>query len=149
MPTRPAHPQNKNVAHESDHPHGAPSILLAEDDDEMRRLLTSALRHAGYRVIECEDGLSLVDHVRSIEKATTGSAMDLIISDIWLPGMTALELLEGMPRRGTLPPIILITAFGSATMHSRAAKVGAVAMFDKPFDIEDLLRRVRELVPLR
>jgi CheY-like chemotaxis protein len=133
----------------SPNPQPGPSVLLAEDDSEMRRLLATALQQSGYRVIECQDGVSLTWRLREIEQRNTGNAFDLIISDIWMPGITALEVLEGMRRRKTLPPVILITAFGDALTHSRARRVGAVAMFDKPFALEELLDRVRELAPPR
>lgn len=123
------------------------SVLLAEDDDEMRSLLTSALRRNGYRVVECSSGIALVDRLRALEREVSGEAFDLVISDIWMPGATALEIIEGIHEHDALPPVILITAFGDATTHARAEALGAAAMFDKPFDIDDLLAKARELAP--
>jgi CheY-like chemotaxis protein len=124
-------------------------VLLAEDDGEMRRMLAAALRQGGYGVIECEDGISLVERLRAFERDSSSGTFDLIISDIWMPGITALEVLEGMHDREILPPVILITAFGGASAHARAARAGAAAMFDKPFDIAELLVKARQLAPPR
>jgi DNA-binding response OmpR family regulator len=124
-----------------------PVVLLAEDDGEMRRLLVTALRRKGYRLIECADGISFVEQLRTTEERPSPDHVDLIISDIWMPGLTALEALEGLQRREDLPPMILITAFGDSSTHARARQLGAVATFDKPFDVEELLARAAELVP--
>ena len=73
---------------------------------------------------------------------TTG--FDLIISDIRMPGITGIEVLEGLHAHENCPPMILITAFGDKETHAQAHRLGAAAIFDKPFDIEDLLANVRE-----
>jgi len=130
-----------------DLPRRCPSVLLAEDDDEMRKLLAGALRQTGYHVIECADGMNLLHHLRDIEQDEATVVVDLIISDIWMPGVTAVEILEGLHRRDALPPFILITAFGDSTTHARAQELGAVAMLDKPFDIGHLVERARQIAP--
>lgn len=141
--------QRKRASSRSARSEHGPSVLLAEDDGEMRRLLATALRWSGYQVIECEDGVSLTWRLREIEHRDAADAFDLIISDIWMPGITALEVLEGMHDREMLPPVILITAFGDASTHARAEHIGVVALFDKPFEIDELLGTVRELTPPR
>lgn len=125
----------------------SPQILLAEDDREMRVLLAAALRHAGYGVIECSDGVELLEHLGSyILPGKEHEAVDLVISDIRMPGVTGLEILEGLSRRGDFPPFILITAFGDVETHAIAEHCGALAMFDKPFDVDDLVDKVRKVV---
>jgi len=124
-----------------------PRILLAEDDYDMRKLLTWSLRRSGYEVIECPDGVHLLDHVRTFFPPAEPEDLDLIISDIRMPGVTGLEVLEGTREYKEFPPIILITAFGDEETHDQARRLGAAAMFDKPFDIDELLAKVREIVP--
>jgi DNA-binding response OmpR family regulator len=127
----------------------APHILLAEDDREMRALLAGALRRAGYGVTECGDGVELLELLGSfILPDLEHVAVDLVISDIRMPGLTGLEILEGLSRHGDFPPFILITAFGDVETHARAKYSGALAMFDKPFDVDDLVAKVRKVVPL-
>jgi CheY-like chemotaxis protein len=132
------------------HPVGAlPHVLVAEDDDDMRALLVHALRKGHYRVSECSDGWGLLAKVNSYLSPETGrreEKIDLIISDIRMPGLTGMELLDGVEGIPGFPPMILITAFGDEDTHRRAHRLGAVT-FDKPFDLDDLLSKVHELVP--
>jgi len=127
----------------------SPRILLAEDDKEMRVLLAGALRRAGYEVIECGNGVELLEHLGSfILPDEEHEEVNLVISDIRMPGLTGLEILEGVSKCSDFPPFILITAFGDVETHARAKYWGALAMFDKPFDVDDLVARVRKVVPL-
>jgi len=126
------------------------SILLAEDDKEMRSLLALMLKKEGYQVCECTDGLSLLDMLSSFFlPGEEHENFDLIISDIRMPGVTGMEILMGANELDNFPPIILITAFGDKETHMQAERLGAVALFDKPFDIDEMLKKVRAtLLPL-
>lgn len=127
-----------------------PSILLAEDDHEMRALLGSSLRQAGFDVVECRNGIELLDRIEGYGPSNQPAAFDLIISDICMPGVSGLSLLEGLRQWEELQPLtmILITAFGDEQMRERARQFGAAAIFDKPFDLEDLLVTAREALNL-
>ena len=124
-----------------------PRILLAEDDDEMRRLLAHALLAAGYDIIPCRDGMDLITHFDSFIIGKGTLDFDLIISDILMPGLTGLEIFEDLHECKGFPPTILITAFGDESTRRKAEQLGVAAMFDKPFEIDDLLSKVREIVP--
>jgi CheY-like chemotaxis protein len=128
-------------------PVGGPRVLLAEDDDAMRRLLVTVLRTDGYTAVECRDGVDLVAHLAALVGCQTALDYDAIISDIRMPGWTGLEILEALHDRVGFPPMILITAFGNSAIHARARKAGAVAVLDKPFAIDELLTRLHEIVP--
>lgn len=122
-------------------------ILLAEDDEEMRRLLTCMLRKEGYQVTECPDGISLLDQLSSFFLHEENQRnFDLIISDIRMPGVTGMEILMGASEDKNFPPMILITAFGDKETHIQAERLGVAALFDKPFDIDDMLNKVREIL---
>jgi len=124
-------------------------ILLADDDYEMRALLTLSLLRAGYKVVECPDGWSLLEHLEGyILLGSEDEKVDLIISDIRMPGITGIEILRGLPQGRGYPPVILITAFGDKKTHRQAEQFGATAIFDKPFEIDDLLAKVCKIVPL-
>lgn len=112
------------------------SILIAEDDAEMRQLLAASLRIPGYQVVLLEDGTRLRDYLRSHGDEEPA----LIISDIQMPGWTGFNVLQFVRR--TLPntPVVLITAFGDPQTHHRARELGAAAIFDKPFDLLQLRR---------
>jgi DNA-binding response OmpR family regulator len=125
-----------------------PHILLAEDDNEMHALLAHALRKAGYEVVECCDGVDLFENLGAyFMPGEEYKKADLVISDIRMPGLTGLEILEGLRKRGDFPPFVLITAFGDAATHAEAEQYGALAVFDKPFDIDDLIAKVRKIMP--
>ena len=125
----------------------APRVLLAEDDGAMRALLARALRKAGYEPVDCRHGLELLQRLSPLLEGAESVGYDLVISDVRLPGIPGVTILEGLHRHEGLPPVILITAFGDERTHADAARFGAAAVFDKPFDIDDLLSKVREIIP--
>jgi DNA-binding response OmpR family regulator len=144
--------KKNNVYRLSEKHHNSHSfrILLAEDDKEMRSLLALMLRKEGYQVRECMDGLSLLDMLSSFFLPDEEHEnFDLIISDIRMPGVTGMEILMGANELDDFPPIILITAFGDKETHVLAERLGAVALFDKPFDIDEMLEKVRAILPPR
>ena len=117
-----------------------PRLLLAEDDDGLRPLLAERFRAEGFEVVEAEDGAAVVEYLaESIVQNNRHPGFDLIVSDIRLPGLNALDVLRGA--RGALEatPVILITAFGDRRTHDRALLLGASAVFDKPLDVDDLV----------
>ena len=127
-----------------------PGILLAEDDPELRSLIASQLRSAGYEVHEARNGGELIDFVaNTLLFAARLAKPALIITDVRMPGLTGLEVIHGIQRARYGAPVIVITAFGSAETHERARELGALEVFDKPFDIDELVERVQEIVPLQ
>jgi DNA-binding response OmpR family regulator len=127
---------------------GNPRILLAEDDIEMRRMLALQMRNAGFDVIECSDGQQLLERIWDFGPSDSKDHFDLIVSDIRMPGFTGLEVLEGITDTQWFTPMILITAFGDRRTHAEAQRLGATAVFDKPFNVSDLLAKIREILVL-
>jgi DNA-binding response OmpR family regulator len=121
-------------------------VLLAEDDEEFRALVEHALRCAGYRVTACTDGVELADHIGSYVLSEVTDDFDLIISDIRMPGISGMQVLKGMSRWAGFPPMILMTAFGDDRAHATAEELGAAAMLDKPFELDDLLEIARKIL---
>jgi DNA-binding response OmpR family regulator len=119
-------------------------VLLAEDDNEMRRLLASTLRREHCEVIEARTGIQLSELI-ALELDSEHGAVDLIISDVRMPGRSGLEVLSLLRRRDTSIPVILITGFGEAATHEEARRLGALAVLNKPFDIGDLRAMVVSL----
>ncbi len=114
------------------HPH----ILLAEDDNALLELLDFALTRAGYLVSCCTNGLDL------LERLEEGDSFDLIISDLRMPALTGLEVLELQHDNPQRPPFICMTAFGDRQTHETARRFGATATIDKPFDLDEMLTLV-------
>jgi len=125
-----------------------PRVLLAEDDKEFRTILADTLRREGYEVIEARDGMQLSHFVGSL--LLSGNVLappDLIIADVHMPGQSGLDVLVELRRADWRIPVILITGFGDEDLHGEAARWGAAAVFDKPFDLDDLRRAVLEVAP--
>lgn len=120
------------------------SVLLAEDDVDLRRLLAETLRAEGFVVIECPNGLALVETL--VSRLEAGKPpLDLVVSDVLMPGVTGLSVLEGLSEWGELRrlPMVLITAFGDPQLHELARQFGAVSLLEKPFEMAALMRVVR------
>jgi len=117
-------------------------IMLAEDDAEMRTLLVDSLGSDGYEVIAAENGLQMIEEIRLLLFRGDPLPVDLIVSDERMPGMPGLEFLAVLREAEWPTPFILITGFGDERTHERALQMGASAVFDKPFDIDDLRRTV-------
>lgn len=126
-----------------------PLVLLAEDEHDIRALLAAALRREGYRVIEAATGAELLEHVSSSMLFGEKPAPDLIVSDIRMPGFTGTGILSGLRASNWNTPFILITAYGTEDIFREARELGADAVFRKPFEIDDLLTAICNLVPRR
>jgi DNA-binding response OmpR family regulator len=113
-------------------------VLVAEDDQEMRSLIVSSLRRDGYDVVESETGDALLEEIGDELLRAHAVRPDLIVSDIRMPGSSGLDVLSGLRRAAWETPVILITAFGDDDTHKKAKRLGASAVFDKPFDVDDL-----------
>jgi len=123
-----------------------PHILLAEDDADFRALLAQAFRARGFAVTECIDGPTLVSKLGTFVLFGPPAGFDLVVSDIRMPGATALEILEAMRDCEGVPPVILITAFPSEDTSVAARRLGVAAIFEKPFEIEDLVKKAERVL---
>jgi DNA-binding NtrC family response regulator len=116
---------------------GPRRIVVAEDDREMRRLITGALIRDGYIVEEASDGPKLL--VSVIE---ANPPVDLVISDHRMPVSSGLQVLAGLRDAGWAIPFILLSAFGDDEMRADAEKLNAIFL-DKPFELDALRVIVR------
>jgi DNA-binding response OmpR family regulator len=121
-------------------------ILLAEDDEDLRALLTLALARAGYAVVALEDGFELADYV-ALTQVCGGPLLppDLILSDVRMPGRTGLEVLAQAQAAGLSCPVVILSAFADDETRTEARRLGACAVLDKPVDLEVLKATVHEL----
>ena len=123
-----------------------PRVLVAEDDHDMRALLVRQLERAGFEVDAVASGDEALDQLA--EAIVNDRHFELIIADIRMPGCTGLNLLAGVRKRDWHTPVILITGFGTPETHDEARRLGAYAVFDKPFDIDDLKTAALNAAPL-
>src|SRR5690606_21191202 len=122
-----------------------PRLLLAEDDDELRWALEALLEGDGYEVLSVSSGNALMEHLP--EGASTDKKPDVIVTDLRMPGINGLQVLEGARQRGVNAPVILISAFGDDETRAHAQRLGATAFLDKPLDIEELQHELQRMVP--
>jgi len=116
----------------------AARVLLAEDDREMRELLATLLRRDGYDVLEAHSGFNMLEEIGVLLQRGETPPVDLIVSDQRMPGFLGLEVLSGIRDAGWNIPFILITGFGDRETHQEAERLGATAVLDKPFDVDEL-----------
>lgn len=125
-------------------PHPLGNVLLAEDDADLLDLLSCYLRRRGYRVFCVRDGSALL---KRVDESTPGGSLppiDVIVSDVYMPGLDGLEALQELYEEGRRIPVILMTAFGSHEVHEQGRRKGASLVLDKPFDLGELLTAVDE-----
>lgn len=122
-------------------------ILLAEDDDEMRRMLAEWLRRDGYLVSEARDGIELTERICEALFGEGRAVPDVLITDLRMPGRDGLDVVSLLRGADSTIPVILITAFGGDETHLRAARLGADAVFDKPLDLDELRAAVHRHAP--
>jgi len=117
-------------------PRPSKQILIVDDYPSSRQLIHEALNHAGYHEIsEAENGRE------ALEKFSQ-SRFDLVISDVMMPGMGGMELLNQLMEISPDTPVMMVTAYPAVELTVSAMKRGAVDFLRKPFNIEDLLFRV-------
>lgn len=111
-------------------------VLIVEDDPATRRLYKFLLSNAGYSVLEAVDGVAALEQL-SLHRCS------LVISDMNMPRMDGLELTKTIRRDHPELYVIIITAFGTPDVEKQALRVGANDYLTKPFEFEELERRIR------
>lgn len=114
----------------------ADTVLIVEDDAATRRLYKFLLANGGYVVLEAEDGVAAMETLAR-------HRCDLVITDMNMPRMDGMELIRTIRRDYDNIYVILITAFGTPDTQKQAMRIGANDYLAKPFDFEELERRVR------
>ncbi len=115
------------------------SILLADDDLNLRRVLEFQLTEAGYKVSAARDGAEALEIFRSGD-------FDCVVTDLRMPKLSGLELLEKIKAENADVPVIVITAFGEVETAVTAMKVGAFDYINKPFNRDEILLTLERAV---
>jgi CheY-like chemotaxis protein len=112
---------------------------VAEDDQALREMIVLLLGSDGHEVVAVANGIDLLDTLEASMAPHLGSReFDLVISDIRMPGRTGLSVFAQLGYGPTIPPVVFITAFGDEELHEEAHHAGALAILDKPIDIDEL-----------
>ncbi len=118
------------------------TILIADDEGNLRKVLCTLLERDGHQTKAVPDGAKALDVVRT-------GGIDLLITDMKMPGMSGLELLREVKRLDSGLPVIVITAHGTVDTAVAALKCGAFDYISKPFDKDELKLAVRKAVAVR
>jgi len=114
-------------------------IILAEDDNDMRRFLVKALQNAGYDVISFDNGLSAYQRLRE-------EPFELLLTDIVMPEMDGIELAR---RAAELDPdikIMFITGFAAVALNSASAAPKNAKVLSKPVHLRELVSEVGKML---
>jgi two-component system response regulator AtoC len=114
------------------------NILVIDDEENMRHMLTAVLRKAGHRVSSAADGkeaLSLFDT----------KDFDLVLCDIRMPELDGLAFLEEVSSRGSDASVIMMSAYGTIDTAVEAMKLGAADYISKPFKPEEVLLKISQI----
>ena len=118
------------------------TILVVENEDNMRRVLTALLRRNGYKTLEAGDGEAALELLSS-------ERVDAVLSDLKMPRMNGLELVQHMRTRFRPIPVILLTAYGTIGSAVEALKQGAFDYLTKPFDPDEIRQVLAKAVRTR
>ncbi len=104
-------------------------ILVADDEQNLRRVLVALLRREGHEVVQASNGLEAIDRLADV---------DVVITDLRMPGADGMEVLRAAAKSHPHIPVIMITAYGSVGQAVEAIKAGAFDYVEKPFEQEQI-----------
>ena len=115
-------------------------ILIVDDSRTIRQQVSFTLSKGGYEVLEAEDG------AEGYEKIAGDAEIAMVISDVNMPNMDGLQMVEKVKESGISTPIIMLTTEGATDLIERAKAAGAKGWLVKPFKPEQLVAAVGKLV---
>lgn len=122
-------------------------ILLVEDEETLRRSISFTLVRHGHTVHPCssvDDAMLFVNGAAALHLEIV-----LIVTDLQLPGKNGLELIREIRRQEKEIPVLVITGHGSREVRKELELLGVTQVLDKPFDLEELVMKVRSMIDMR
>lgn len=120
---------------------GAETILLVEDADSLRELGREILEDGGYTVIEASSGTAALE---TLERHT--GSLDLVLTDLVMPGMSGRELVDQIRRLRPGTKVLFMSGYTDDALGHNGVLESGTAFVEKPFTIDGLLRKVREVL---
>jgi two-component system cell cycle response regulator CpdR len=114
-------------------------ILLAEDDNDMRRFLVKALEKAGYKVLSYDNGASAYDRLRE-------EPFSLLLTDIVMPEMDGIELARKATEIDPELKVMFITGFAAVALNPENNAPKNAKVLSKPFHLKDLVNEVERML---
>jgi CheY-like chemotaxis protein len=122
---------------------GPKTILVVDDESHMLDTIQFILQSNGYLTVMARGGEEALE--RLVGLRAQGRRIDLILTDIQMPGPTGLELIELFREAGEQAPVLVMTGYNDRETTRRLRERGIEHFLDKPFEEEELLRRIRQL----
>lgn len=119
-------------------------ILLAEDDDALRASLCFVLRSGGYEVLEAAEGQAALDLL--LQERQAGRSVEMLLTDIRMPGMSGVDLLKLLPEAGLDLPTVVISGHGDRELLVDLLRLGCADFLPKPFEPVEVLEKVAEVL---
>ncbi len=126
------------------HPRGTETILVAEDDEAVRALVLRILRQCGYTVLEAADGREALDLAQEYP-----GRIDLLVTDVVMPGMSGVELADGLGRIRPRLAVLYVSGYAEETRPQREVVRRGGMLLSKPVRPEELARAVRHVLERR
>jgi CheY-like chemotaxis protein len=123
---------------------GTESILLAEDDESVRRFVEAVLEAAGYTVYAAESGVAALERLESLH-----APPDLLLTDVIMPGMDGRVLAQEVIRRAPGIRLVFMSGYAEVTADLPGPQSFDFRLIKKPFTAEELLKKVREILERR
>lgn len=117
-----------------------PTILLVDDDSEVRNCLGEILARSGYTVLSHGDGKKALELLRGRRR------VDLIITDYSMPGMDGIELVRSLKEMNSRTPVVYMTGIGGLDNYLQARDLGIICYIQKPVSAKALLKIVQDAV---
>ncbi|MBI1948299.1 MAG: sigma-54-dependent Fis family transcriptional regulator [Deltaproteobacteria bacterium] len=124
-------------------------VLIADDEASLRKVLASSLRKEGYEVVSVKNGDEAMEVLEASESPDTGEPFHLVITDLRMPGMDGMALLQRINRRFRDVPVVVLTAHGTVDLAVQALKQGAFDFITKPYERDELLNVVKKALEHR
>ena len=118
------------------HPSSGTAILVVDDEGAVRRFALRVLEREGYRVVEARDGIEAVELIRQ------GHEFDAVVSDIVMPRMNGVELMQALATTAPDLPVILMSGYATGALAELGINAPC-AILPKPFPADRLLQEVR------
>jgi DNA-binding NtrC family response regulator len=118
------------------------TILVVEDERDLREIVSAALAKEGHEVLESRNGEEALSLLKK-------KKVDLLVSDVVLGNRDGLELLQDARRLQPYLPVVLMSGYGTIRTAVEAMKLGACDFLPKPFELEELRRTVQEALEAR
>ncbi len=124
-------------------------VLIADDEASLRKVLASSLRKEGYDVVSVKSGDEAMEVLEASESPDTGEPFHLVITDLRMPGMDGMALLQRINKRFRDLPVVVLTAHGTVDLAVQALKQGAFDFITKPYERDELFSVVKKALEHR